>query len=468
MHLRVLRIIIFLSLLSLSWTSSAAEFSPDPGRDNLIVTVSSSNNFPPINNLNDKGELMGFGRDLSDAVLRAMGVEIKRLHSPIWNQVLEWLDSGKADIIHDTGFTVEREGYLDFSTPIIKMAEVIFVQPQQLDIHDIHSLSGKVVACVRNHISHIYLMNFPEIECKIVETPREGLHALVAGEVDAYIYPRQIVEYYAQKLRLSDKIKIAGKPLRTLAWSMTVKKGNKELLELVNQGIEKVRGSNEYDDIYDKWFGYSLLSGYTSFEAKVIFLVTILFSLMVVSLLMLVFNNYKIRIINKVVVDSEQRLKETERIGHIGSWEQDMTTNHLVWSDEVFRIFEIDKEQFKASYEGFIAAVHPDDRDLVNRAYMDALEKREPYEIKHRLLMPDGRIKWVLKRGTIEQSESGNPVLSKGMVQDITSEVASSSQLHKAMEAKDSFLASMSHELRTPLTSIIGNSEVTPNFRTAT
>ena len=93
---------------------------------------------------------------------------------------------------------------------------------------------------------------------------------------------------------------------------------------------------------------------------------------------------------------------------------------------------------------------------------------REPYEIKHRLLMPDGRIKWVLKRGTIEQSESGNPVLSKGMVQDITSEVASSSQLHKAMEAKDSFLASMSHELRTPLTSIIGNSEVTPNFRTAT
>ncbi|MDH5766552.1 MAG: transporter substrate-binding domain-containing protein, partial [Gammaproteobacteria bacterium] len=219
------------------------------------LTVSSSNNFPPINNLDEQGELIGFGRDISDAVLREMGVDVKRIHSPKWNQVLQWLDSGDVDLIHDTGYTKEREKYLDFSAPIIEMSEVIFVQSQRLDIHDMDSLNGKVVACVRNHITHIYLKGFPQIECFLVNTPLEGLHALSAGKVDAFIYPRKIIEYYAQKMSLTDKIKIAGEPLRTLVWSMTVKKGNKEVLDLINQGIAKVKASGEYERIYNKWFG---------------------------------------------------------------------------------------------------------------------------------------------------------------------------------------------------------------------
>ncbi|MBT3717384.1 MAG: PAS domain-containing protein, partial [Gammaproteobacteria bacterium] len=179
---------------------------------------------------------------------------------------------------------------------------------------------------------------------------------------------------------------------------MTVKEGNRELLDLVNQGIKKVRDSNEYDRIYDKWFGFSLLSGYTPSEVKVIFTVTILFSFMVGSMLMMAFTNRRIRTANRVVAASEQLLKETERIGHIGSWELDLATNDLLWSDEVYRIFEIDQNLFEATYEAFLNVIHPDDRDLVNDAYTNSLENRKPYEVKHRLLMADGRIKWVLER----------------------------------------------------------------------
>ncbi len=153
---------------------------------------------------------------------------------------------------------------------------------------------------------------------------------------------------------------------------------------------------------------------------------------------------------------SELLLNETEHIGHIGSWELDLVSNDLTWSDEVFRIFEIDKTRFDASYEGFLNVIHPDDRDLVNLAYSESVEKRTPYEIKHRLLMTDGSIKWVLERGVTEYSEQGVPMLSRGMVQDVTEQVESSSQLQQAMVSKDEFLASMSHELRTPLTSILG------------
>jgi len=65
---------------------------------------------------------------------------------------------------------------------------------------------------------------------------------------------------------------------------------------------------------------------------------------------------------------SRQTLTEAQRIAHIGSWELDLERNVLSWSDEIFRIFEIDQEQFGASYQSFIEIIHPDDREDVNRA----------------------------------------------------------------------------------------------------
>ncbi len=114
--------------------------------------------------------------------------------------------------------------------------------------------------------------------------------------------------------------------------------------------------------------------------------------------------------------ERERDLRESQRVAQLGSWNLDLTTNELNWSDEVFRIFEIDAAKFGASYEAFLALVHPDDRDLVNRAYTTSVEKRQPYEVTHRLPMPDGRVKTVTQRGvTSYAAGSGLPgsVLTK-------------------------------------------------------
>lgn len=118
--------------------------------------------------------------------------------------------------------------------------------------------------------------------------------------------------------------------------------------------------------------------------------------------------------------NSEAGLKEAERIALLGNWQLDLATNVLSWSDEIFRIFEIDPKIFGASYEAFLNAIHPDDRDSVNRAYSDSVKNRTPYDIVHRLLMQDGRIKYVHERCETHYSAAGNPVRSIGTVQDIT------------------------------------------------
>ncbi|MEQ1659422.1 MAG: CHASE domain-containing protein, partial [Hylemonella sp.] len=117
---------------------------------------------------------------------------------------------------------------------------------------------------------------------------------------------------------------------------------------------------------------------------------------------------------------NEARLNEAQRTAQVGSWELDLSTGQLHWSNEIFRLFEIDKARFPATYEGFLNAIHPDDREAVNQAYTESLEKRQPYEITHRLRMADGRIKWVHERCTSDFDAEGRPLRSRGTVQDIT------------------------------------------------
>ena len=115
-----------------------------------------------------------------------------------------------------------------------------------------------------------------------------------------------------------------------------------------------------------------------------------------------------------------RRFAEAERIARIGSWELDHATGGLFWSDEVFRIFELDPARFKPSYDTFLDAVHPEDRDAVNVSYVTSLKERTPYTIAHRLLLPGGRIKWVSESCETDFDDAGKPLVSRGTVQDVT------------------------------------------------
>ncbi len=117
---------------------------------------------------------------------------------------------------------------------------------------------------------------------------------------------------------------------------------------------------------------------------------------------------------------SEASLVQAQRIAHLGNWDLDLVHNDLRWSDEIYRIFEINPAQFGASYEAFLDTVHPEDRDFVNKAYTESVRNKTVYNIVHRLLMKDGRVKHVNERCETFYDEAGTPVRSVGTVQDIT------------------------------------------------
>lgn len=132
--------------------------------------------------------------------------------------------------------------------------------------------------------------------------------------------------------------------------------------------------------------------------------------------------------------ESENKLAEAQRIAHIGSWELDLQANHLSWSDEIFQIFEIDRDHFPASYQAFLQVIHPDDREMVHHAYQQSLANRTPYSIEHRLLFADGRIKYVHERCETCYDAQGNPLRSLGTVQDITESKQAQAALRQSEE----------------------------------
>ena len=118
--------------------------------------------------------------------------------------------------------------------------------------------------------------------------------------------------------------------------------------------------------------------------------------------------------------ESSNRLIEAQRIAHIGNWEWDIAANELWWSEEIFRIFGVRPEQTRATYDEFLAHVHPDDRNTVRRHVSDALFARRPLELEHRILRPDRTVRFVRQQGEIVFDSRGKAMRIIGTIQDIT------------------------------------------------
>ncbi|HSM97904.1 MAG TPA: PAS domain-containing protein, partial [Gallionella sp.] len=140
---------------------------------------------------------------------------------------------------------------------------------------------------------------------------------------------------------------------------------------------------------------------------------------------------------------NQDLLNEAQRLGQLGSWELNLISGELRWSDEVYRIFELDPKLFAPSYKNFLNAIHPDDRDTVSRAYTQSLAARQAYDIEHRLRMADGRIKWVHEHCSSDFDAAGKPVRSVGAVQDITRQKLNEDQLRIAAIAFETHEAIM-------------------------
>jgi len=116
----------------------------------------------------------------------------------------------------------------------------------------------------------------------------------------------------------------------------------------------------------------------------------------------------------------ELQLANAQRVAGVGSWEWDIEADRVSWSDELYRIFGIEKDTFGACYEAFLRLVHAEDRDRVDGAIREAIEHRAPFELEHRIIRSDRATRIVRCHGEVLTDAADTPVGMVGTCQDVT------------------------------------------------
>lgn len=155
---------------------------------------------------------------------------------------------------------------------------------------------------------------------------------------------------------------------------------------------------------------------------------------------------------------TQDRLEEAQRIAHLGSWQWFIEEEEVKWSDEMYEIFGVDRDSFKPDLAAYMDHVHDDDKERIASSTQKILETGEVEASEHRIVRPDGEVRWVEATTTLFKDETGRPIRAIGTTQDITDR-------KKADEFRDQFIANAAHELRTPMTTLVGFVEMLTHGR---
>ncbi len=176
--------------------------------------------------------------------------------------------------------------------------------------------------------------------------------------------------------------------------------------QICEQGCDTFESKHKSKD--GSWFDVELNIQYQSFEGG--------------RFVVFIHDITKRKLAEKALLEREARLNQTHEIAHLGSWELNLATQKLIWSDEVYRIFGVDPKELNVNHSAFMEFVHPEDREALEHAYFTSVrDEMEGYEIEHRIIRRNtGEIRYVHEKCNHLRDGSGKTIGSVGMVQDIT------------------------------------------------
>jgi PAS domain S-box-containing protein len=156
---------------------------------------------------------------------------------------------------------------------------------------------------------------------------------------------------------------------------------------------------------------------------------------------------------------SEERLRFALDAASMGTWDWDLITNDVQWSDNLASIHGLPPDSFDGTFASYEKEIHPEDRPRVYASIERALKEGVPHDVEYRLVAPDGTVRWCEGKGRVEY-ENGRPTRMSGVCVIVTrrkeAELARLAAAEESSRLKDEFLATLSHELRTPLNAILG------------
>lgn len=151
-----------------------------------------------------------------------------------------------------------------------------------------------------------------------------------------------------------------------------------------------------------------------------------------------------------------ERLKTAHNIAQMGYWTHDIPKNESEWSEEMYNIWERNPDNFTPNFDTMLETIYSEDRDLFMEDAEEAFPDQNFYDTEHRIVTPDGKVKWILERITLHRDEEGKPQWLEGIAQDITKQKKQEEEIWEALKEKETLLAEIHHRVKNNLAVVSG------------
>ncbi|OAA91102.1 HD domain-containing phosphohydrolase [Clostridium ljungdahlii] len=307
----------------------------DEKKADRTIIIGDDEDYPPYSFIDENGNPTGFNVELAKAAAEAMGFKVK-IKLGVWSEIRDELENGKINVISGMFYSKDREKLYSFTTKTSITSADVFTRKGK-SIKNISQLRGKTVVVEADEISGEYLkkqnlgINFVK-----VNSSEEALKLVSMNKYDYAVVSTIIGHYFMKKDKISN-IKGNGLVINPDDYCIAVKKGNEDLLFALNGGLQVLKATGKYDEIYNKWLGV--------YEEKTFYQTVIEYRSLIMAsaasiLLLLLWNitlKKRVAVRTKELLEANDALKKSKQELLVSNEEIEASYNELAAIEEELR-----------------------------------------------------------------------------------------------------------------------------------
>ena len=220
--------------------------------DKIVIATDAT--WPPMEFINADKELVGFDIDLMNLASEEGGFEVE-FKNTAWDGIFAGLANEQYDaVMSSVTITEERKETMDFSIPYINAGQILVVQKGTSGVETLDDLKGKAAGAQIGTTGFFEIQKVEGVEAKSYDEVGLAFEDLINGRISGVVADTPTAaSFVLQNEDYKDQLKIVGEPFTDEYYGVAVKKGNDEVLETINKGLEMVVDTDEYEKLLDKW-----------------------------------------------------------------------------------------------------------------------------------------------------------------------------------------------------------------------